>query len=248
MSLEQASNQMSVAVTNNLPVAPPAPEGDAWGSEGASSSDMLIPRIQLMHDISELVKKDKASAGQLISSTTGEVLADLGATVEILPIVTYKEWIINDIEEKNGKRREKFRQIIPMTAANEGLPLEEVEFGKPISRVKSLNFLCLVTSKLDELPFLLAFRKSSYFGGKKLSTHFQMSAMKKQPPASRTFRLGQTEKTYDGFTFFVLTVEPGRPTTPGELKIARQWYDVFKQQGVKVADEAEIVDTDVPQF
>lgn len=231
---------------NNLTQVNPVAHTEAWGAEGASSKDMLIPQIHLMHDISDLVKKKKAVSGQLISSTTEEVLADVGQTVEIIPIVTYREWIINDVDEKG---RDKFRQRIPMTTANEHLALEEVEFGKQIRRVKSLNFLCLVTNKLDELPHLVAFRKSSYFAGKKLSTHFSMSALKKQPPAAQTFLLGVTEKTFDGYTFNVLTVAPGRKTTAEELAVAKNWYDVFRNQGVKVEEEAtEASDSDAPKF
>lgn len=224
---------------DNLPAVP----DESWGSEGASSTDMLIPRIQLCHDISDAVKKGKARPGELISSTSGEVLAKTGASVEIIPIVTFRDWIINDVDEKG---RDKYNSKVPMTRDNENWAREEVVGGKPIRRVACLNFLCLIPSKLDELPFMVTFKKSSYYAGKKLSTHFQMSAMKKQPPASQAFLISGVTKTYDGFTFSALDVEPSRASTPQELAVAKNWYGIFKQGAIKTAEEVEPTVGDEP--
>lgn len=225
-------NDLSTTQDAGLPVS----ATEAWGSEGTSSQDLLIPRIQLMHDISDLVKKGRATPGTLVHSVTNEMLADKGIRLEFIPIMTYREWEINDVDAKG---RENYRNRIPMTAANENLPYEDLdEQGKPIRRVRTLNFFTIVADRLEEFPFLLSFKKSNLKAGKQLSTHFQMSGMKKVPPASQVFTLHSSEKTYEGYTFWVLNVEPKRPSSAIEIATARKWYEVLKTAKVKVEEEA----------
>ena len=209
---------------------------EAWGSEGTSRQDILVPRLQLMHDISQNVKDGKAEAGDIIHSITGEVLASDGQTVEIIPFTTFREWHINEVDERG---RDKFKEKILMTSENENWPLEGVENGKPIRRVRTINYFVMLPQYINELPFLVTFKKSSIMAGKKLSTHFQQCAMKKQPPAVQTYLLFSVDRSWDGFTFKTLDVSPKRPTTPEELEVAKKWYITLKQSEVKIdgADE-----------
>lgn len=223
--------------------------GEAWGSEGTSSQDLLVPRIQLMHDISDLVKKRRAEPGTFVHSVTNELLAEKEKKFEFIPIMTYREWEINDVDDKG---RNKYRNRIPMTPLNENLAYEDLDdSGKPIRRIRTLNFFSLVVSRLEEFPFLVSFKKSNLKAGKQLSTHFQMCGMKKVPPASHVFTLHSSEKTNDGYTFWVMNVEPARPSTAVEIATARKWYEVLKTAKVKVEEEAtdEISEADLaPRF
>lgn len=211
------------------------PSTQVWGTEGMSREDLLIPRIQLMQDISEHVKSGKFRPGVLINSTTNEVIADKGESCEIIPILGYREWIINDVDDRN---KEKYRCRIRMTPENEIWAREDVENGKAIRRTKCINFFCLLASKPDELPMLVSFKKTSMYAGKKLSTHFQISAMKNQAPASQVFKIGGETQSYNGYSFYVFNVEPSRKATSEELALAKKWYDSLNTSNVEVADEA----------
>src|SRR4051812_46900520 len=103
---------------------------DSWGSEGASNNDILVPRLMLMHDISDLVKERKADAGDIVGSVDGKVLAKFGTTLDIIPITTYREWLVNEIDGK----KEKFLSRFPITPQNENLEREGVENGAAVRR------------------------------------------------------------------------------------------------------------------
>jgi hypothetical protein len=218
-------------VTTQQPMA--VTTGESWGAEGASNNDILVPRLMLMHDISDLVKERKADPGDIVGSVDGKVLAKFRQTLEVIPITTYREWLVNEVDGK----KEKFLARFPITDQNESLEREGVENGKAVRRYRTLNFFVLLPGKLDELPFLLTFKKSNLMTGKQLSTHFQMSAMKRKPPASTVFDLGAKDKSYDGNTFKVFTLAMGRQTSPEELSVAKNWYEVLNKQNVKVQEE-----------
>jgi hypothetical protein len=207
---------------------------EAWGSEGASNNDILVPRLMLMHDISQLVKDKKAEAGDIISSTDGQILAKAGSGVEIIPITTYREWLVHEIDPRGD---EKYLARFPITPQNEHLEKEGVQDGKGVRRYRTLNFFVLVANKIDELPYLVTFKKSGLMAGKQLSTHFQVSAMKRKPPAATVFKLGSTNKSFERHTFKVFTIEQGRATTQEELVAARNWYEILNKQSVKAEGE-----------
>lgn len=215
----------------------PAEQQGSWGSEGASQNDVLIPRLMLMQDLSELVKQRRADSGDYVHSGTGEVLIPKGQKAEFIPIVTYRDWLIQDRTNSGQWQPRKKGGIIRMTPENENWPVEAVENGQPIKRVKSINFFVLFVPRIDELPFLVSFRKAGIQAGKQLTTDFKVAQMKKVPPASKVYTLSSTQRTWDGYTFGVGVVEPSRPSTPEELAIARKWYEVLNQESVAVADE-----------
>lgn len=214
----------------------PATADEQWAQQGTSNDDLLIPRVLLMQDISDLVKKEKAKAGFLVHGITGEVLAERGDLLEIIPVTTFREWQVMGQDEKKPERWNFLRREV-MTKENENLPTEDQERGQAIKRVKALNFFVLLASKIDEMPFLVSFKKTSLYAGKKLSTHFQMSAMRKQAPAGHVFRLTSVPRSWDSYSFYALEVETGRTATEHELDVARMWYGILSKQQAKIADE-----------
>lgn len=213
---------------------------ESWGAEGASQDDVLVPRLMLMQDLSDLVKQRRAEVGDIVHSGTGEVLIKKSCLGEIIPIITFREWHIFDVNSKGQEVFRKYGGRVPMTAQNANLPVEAVENGLPIRRKKAISFFVLFVPLIDELPFLVTFKKANIMVGKQLTTHFKVSQMKKQPPASQVFKFGSTQKVWEQHTFGVNTIEPSRPATPIELAIARKWYETFQTIEVKVADENEV--------
>jgi hypothetical protein len=213
---------------------------EAWGAEGTRASDINIPRINLMQGLSDFVKKRSAQIGDLVDSMTGEVLAPFGkGGLELIPICMHSEWIVNEIlppQRQGDKPKEKFIRREPIGEDNEYMPFEDMENGKPIKRTKQLNFFVLSTKHLDQLPFLVSFRKTSLKAGRNLATYFRMCEMKGLPPAHKCHLLDSTEEARNGDTFQVFTVKPGRLTTKEELEVAYMWYQTLKKSTAKIVD------------
>lgn len=224
----------------------PAINDEQWASQGTSNEDLLIPRVLCMQDISKLVKDEKAKSGYLVHGVTQEILAERGQSLEIIPVTTFREWQVMGQDERKPEKWNMLRREL-ITPANEGLPVEDNERGQAIKRIKALNFFVLLANRLEEMPFLISFKKSSLYAGKKLSTHFQMSRMKKQAPAGHVFKLSTELRSWDSYSFYALDVQTGRPSTQHELDIARTWYGVLSKQEVKVAED-DFMGEDGPRF
>ncbi len=216
----------------------------SWGGEQASSKDMILPRLNLMQDISKLVKDGKARAGQIVNGSTGEVLGGVDQKIEIIPVLTFAEWLLYDVVESKGKMKDEYTGKLLCDKTNENLPSEDMVNGKPIKRVRQINVLCISPSHLDELPFLVSFKKTGTMAGKKLSTHFQVCAMKGAAAAGTVFNLFSSLSTFDSYTFYRFEVETARRANDSEIKTAFEWYKMFNAGAAKVADEA--VDEQVP--
>jgi hypothetical protein len=224
----------ALATANNLPAAPTG----AWGSENTLSKDLLIPRIYLMQDLSDQVKKGRVKVGDLINSMSGEVLANADTPVEIIPILTFSEWLTHEVENPGtAKQKLIFQGKVLLDKTNENWTQEAMVNGKLLQRTRQLNFLCLLPKYQEELPFLVSFRKTSMMTGKKLSTHFQMSAMKGNPPAKQVFNLTSQAMTRNGYNFYGYYLEPGRASGDTEMKLAYKWYKLFNEGAAKAADD-----------
>lgn len=221
----------------NLPSAP----NSAWGTEDISTKDVLIPKITLMQSSSTMVKQDKAKAGTLVNSSTNEVLANKDEVVEFIPIKQFREWIIEDIETAfDGKEKKKYRTKMIMDASNENLRAgKDHENGRPIFRTQSINFFVLIPSKLDGFPFLVPFKKSSLYTGKKLVSAFKDCQLKGIAPANQVWKLSCSLQTKDDNSYFVLNLEPGRATTQQELDKAYEWYQILQTGTAKVDENTD---------
>lgn len=229
-----------LAPVENKAVAPYENPGEgAWGAEGASSTEVLIPRLWLMQSISDQVKQEKCRAGDIVNSNDGTVLAPRGQRVEIIPFLTFRQWEITRLVP--GQKQAKFLRMDPVDPANDKLPSEDVDHdGAPIQRSKVLNFFTMLPSQIEELPYLIKFRKSGLRTGKVLSTHFSLCAKHGFPPARRVFSLGsELQTSQDGNDYYVYTITQAREATKQELEAAYMWYTSLQSNNVKVVEQEE---------
>lgn len=203
----------------------------AWGAEDCSKADVLIPRLNLMQAISPQVQDQKCRAGVFLNSVTGLVHESL----EIIPITMNREFILMDATD--DPKQPDYVSREPITAQNESAPLEYIDKGKSMVRIKQLNLLCLSVDDLDGLPLMIGFKKSGMYAGKVISTHFQSSALKAQPGARLTFKLSSEKRMNGKNDYCVPVFSAGRPTSPEELAKAYFWFQSWKSSSVKV-DEA----------
>lgn len=228
------SEATAMMASNNLPVVP---LDEAWGAENVAQESVLIPRLVLAQDLSQSVKDGKCRPGAILDSATGLVLAEPGQALEIIPIYTFREWEIYDVEEQRGKKKETYRNRVRVCKENEHWAPEAYEEGREVKRVKCLNFFALLSSKTDHMPYLVTFKKSGMNAGKKIATHFYNCGLRKVAPAGQTFLLSGASKTWEGFTYQAYAVEPGRNSTIEEVAKAYQWYLMFTKNDVQVMEE-----------
>lgn len=217
-----------------------ATEEQTFGIEGVDSKDILIPKLLVMQGLSKLVVEDKAQMGDFVDSVNGEILGSAREKapkpVTIIPIKTFKTWI--EYEKIDDKKLE-FRGIVPMDETNANWPLEEVKDGRDMRRDRCINFYVLLKDKPDDLPYLMTFKRTSYRAGMKLATHFkkcELAALrgKPVPPAATMFDVTATKTSNDQGTFYVFDVVQKEATAPEHLKLAWEWFQMFRTASVKV--------------
>lgn len=239
----------------NLPAMPEDLQG-AWGAEDVAAEDILIPRILLMQPISERVGSGECSAGDILKSTDGSVLAPFtkGGSdgVEIIPLKTFRTWRI--MELRNGKY--EYAGMEPITSDNVNDPYEWQVDNQMFRRDRMINYYVLLTSEIKKeiaalkklkegdmpdaedclIPCLLSFTRTSAPAGKQLATFFKKAQHFKVPPASSVFRLYSEFEKNDKGNYYVFKLENARKTELEELKMAKHWYDTLKEANVKIDD------------
>lgn len=256
---KETRKSAAIAAKEGASVAIPKELGGTWGSEGASTEDLLVPRILLAQGLSKYVTAGKAAIGDIVRSTDHAVLAKRGETVEFIPLGTFKQWRI--MANVGGKW--KFKRIEPVTPENINSDWEWEENGELYRRDNVLNFYVILPEDLSKetkarealakgelpdpddvvLPYTLSFTRTSYTTGKMLSTHFQKAKHLGVPPAITVFNLSTTIETNDDGSFTVAHVEKSRKTEANELAFAKRWHDTIRSSNVTV-DEEEAVDTE----
>ncbi len=249
-------------------LAVPSELQGAWGTEGISNADILIPRILLMQGQSDAVGTGKAALGDIARSTTMQVLAKKGEAVDFIPLMSFKTWVES---EKVGDKFE-YRREYPGTPQNEGQDLEFTAKDSKTGRAdvawrrdRAINLYVLLTTDLlradrareamekgqmpgaDDavVPCLLSFRRTSYRAGRQMLTFFKACEQFRTPAASGVYRLFSTLEQGNLGNYFVFNVAQQGKSTIDQLRTAKQWYDLLHTAKYNV-DAPEVVDDAAP--
>jgi hypothetical protein len=217
-----------------------APQG-AWGTEGVDAQDVLIPRLMLAQGMSPIVQQGNAVVGSIFNSNTGQTLVKKKEKLSFIPLMYFREWHVCSVDPQGN---EKLIERVKMVQANEGWSKEDVVAGPdgrmiPIRRHKAHNFFVLLPKFIDELPFLITFKKSNQMAGKRLVTHLKTSALKGAPAAALTWNVYADDHTYNGRTYPVFNVEPGEETPKSMLDVAFKWYNTLSKSAAVVAADVD---------
>ncbi len=130
-------------------------------SEEILASDIIIPYLLLVQDLSDLKKEKKAEPGDICKSSTAQKYGDAKTPVEVIFLHYPKlNWILE--QKPKGATRYKYRSMFPRTAANENLPWEfwgdddgnEVQAGAPGAtqwkRVKQLGVFAILKKDIAD--------------------------------------------------------------------------------------------------
>lgn len=241
---------MSNEVTTKETTAVAVPQTN-WGMEKISSSDMIIPRIQVLQLTSKMLQKDglNAKPSELRGSLEGNLLGGKEKPVKVVPIYLFNSWIKLDT---NGN---KFLGTVPRDHTNEGLPQETVENGKKIKNMKAINMYCLLASDISAgtpFPYLVTFQGTGFTTGKKLVTLVTKLKMFGKPLASKFFSLGVEPRENEKGKWFIFSIDQNEDVALEHQKIAYDWYKLVTQTEVKVDDsefeEAQVVAAAGPEM
>lgn len=64
------------------------------GAEGIDNEDLTIPRIMFAQAMSPVVKEKKCADGDIFLNITQEVLAEKGEPLVVVPLITYKDYLL----------------------------------------------------------------------------------------------------------------------------------------------------------
>jgi hypothetical protein len=203
------------------------------------AEDILIPKLLLMQNTSQLVTDEKANFGDIVSSVSKEVVGKKGSEVDIVPLMNFKTWTLFDADDPS-----QFVASIPFGADNANWNrMDVVEYeGRSVKPFITMNVYVLLASELgkpEALPHLISFRSTSYRAGKQMMNHFLMAKQSKLHPSAYTLGLGATKTQNDKGTFYIYDVSPKGATEPKHATQIRQWIDTLKAGMHKVDEESE---------
>ena len=203
-----------------------------WGNASIDAKDIVIPRINLAQQMSDVVIAGKAKMGEYYESSSQTSVGGLGKPVDVIPFMLEQVWII---QKKVGKKFE-FEKIEAVTPMNKELAWDFIEDGVEKKRVYTRNFFCIVDGQT--LPCILSFQGSSAKAGKELATiMFAENKIKNLPPSAYHISIDSKIVQNDDGTFAVKTISKGKASTKEEVFKTLEWYKTFKQVAPKVAEE-----------
>ncbi len=203
-----------------------------WGEASIDAKDIVIPRINLAQQMSDIVIEGKAKMGEYYQSSSHTVLGGLGKSVDIIPFMLDQVWVI---QKKVGKKFE-YEKTEAVTPANKELAWEFIEEGVEKKRVYTRNFFCIV--KGQALPCIVSFQGSSAKAGKEMATiMFAENKIQNLPPSAYHITLDSKIVSNDEGTYAVKTITKGESSSREEVMKTLDWFKTFKHAAPKVAEE-----------
>jgi len=188
------------------------------GLEDADSSELLIPRIELLQSMSPTVQQGLGQAGTLVNQISKTKLP----TDIFIPIAMHKKYI------KWIPRGEGGGVEYQTSDSQDPRVIKDTKWGaggqKP-SCTAYLNFLVLLEG--STLPIMLSFSMTSYQAGRKLLT---MAKMTGKDIWANKYKLHSVNKTNQFGTFFIFDVKEAGITEAREQRICEQLYDTFSKR------------------
>lgn len=253
MQQETQRNELAKKETTSSLSLPEELQG-AWGTEEVTSEDVTIPKLLLMHGQSELVVDGKARGGDLVKSTSHEVIGNKEEPVRVIPFYMNKTWVLNELV---GKKYE-WRGEEAMTPQNSDQPWEFIMYkGKeyPIDtdqkdvqkngarwrRDRAYNFYALLVDELNagksKLPIRLQFKRTSWKAGKNIASFFAECAMEKIPPAVKEWKISSELIKGEENTYQVFTTSMGDTTNVEHISVCKYWYGEVTKNKDKYKDD-----------
>lgn len=193
----------------------------ARGLSDEDTTELLLPRIELLQAMSPAVQSGLGKAGELVNQITKSPLS----TNIFIPIAMHRKfikWIPRN--EGGGVEYQTTDPKDPRVVAD----TQWGPHGEKPSCTKYLNFLVLLEG--ETLPIVLSFAMTSFQTGRKLYTMCKMAG---GDIWNKKYKLLAQSKTNQMGTFFVFDVQEAGATGEREKMIAEQLYDAFSKRDLK---------------
>lgn len=236
---------MSNEVTVKQQTAMTTSSGQAFGSEGISQSDIMLPKLLIMQKMSKLLDHPdmKAKEGDIVDSLTKQVVASSDSGVDIIPLFMRKFWRVAEGVGQNQTLRR-----YPIDASNINWGYEDVnpETKTPIKRHIEVDWYVLLPKDIDAgaLPCVITFKKTSMPASKKLATFTVLAAQMKLPACAFVYKLKSVKQSNEHGSFCVFEIGDRRKSNETELSTALMWYKTLNSTGHMVDDES--IDEETP--
>jgi hypothetical protein len=216
---------------------------DDFGTAPISSSDIIIPKIELMQKMSKkLDSNSDLREGDLIDTLTNEAIGGMKQPIQFIPFYMEKVWFRS---VKNGKDFELI-SIEDVTPENEALRYSDVVGGKEYKNEMHMRFYGLLPTDTS-LPYIITFKGMSLKKGKALATQMYIkNRAANLTPAAKVMDISVSKETNDKGSYCTMSASINRNTTAEELQTALLWYktistsrDSLKQTELKQAKRGD---------
>lgn len=202
-----------------------------WGAPEISGNDIAIPMVLINQYMSDKVKDGDAKFGELRDTSENKLLGGNGEKFEFIPFYMEKKWAEYSVTGDD----KKYLQSVPITAANENLPIEE----DGIVRDRVYYFYVLPANNVEHgIPYVIPLRRTSAIAAKHIAT--QMYVKNRQAgksPAAYIICLDTKKETGKKGDYAVATFSVGRETTPEEQSVCLKWLKSVKAGTAKANEE-----------
>ena len=212
--------------------------GAGRGSEQVSTSDLVIPRLEIIQDLSPQRKKSEpeyiegAEEGMMFNTVTKELFAD---PVIIVPVLFRKEYVI-------WKKRNAGGGFAGAHASMEDArqALEELENPSQYDIVDTHQNFCLLvrpSSTMDQPSVeevVLSFSRTKMKVGRQLNS---MAKLRGGDRWSSAYKLEVVQESNDKGNFFNYKISPVGYVNPALMALGEKMYDEVKAFKKDVARE-----------
>jgi hypothetical protein len=229
------SQQVAVVQQSSLMMSDEIPDflkGNAGnrGSENVGANDLIIPRLELVQDLSPCRKKSDPSyiegceEGMMYNNVTRQLYGD---SLFIVPVYYKKEWLIWKKRNDGGGFRGAFGSEAEAEDAREAL-----EDGDKCDITDTAQHFCLAVSgdKVEEI--VVSMSRSKMKVSRKLNSLIRMNG---GDSFSRVYRLGTTsEKNSKNQDYFNLTVAAAGFPSKELYSRAENLYNAIREGAVSI--------------
>jgi hypothetical protein len=221
----------------DVPVHLRAASGGSRGSENVEQGDIVIPRIEIVQDLSGYVKKNdplfnpQAEAGMLVNTVTGELFPARG--VVIVPVMYLRQELLWVPRNKGGGFRGAYATKEEAKIAMEALDDE-------VDMVSTPQHICLMRragGRPDEV--VVAMPKTKEKINRKLNT---MVKMTESDRFARVYTLSTAQEKNQKGEFFNFQVAPAGYPNEAEYRLAEVLYEAISKGARKVNVQHEAAD------
>ena len=213
---------------------------DDWGDVQVESKDLMLPRLVLQQSGSDLVKDEKAKAGDYISTLTSDIYSKDGK-VKLLPF--YARQYIR-VEKKVGNKFQ-FHRLDPYTGDIPSIG-ERQEGSETVKDYHVYEFFCLTEE--GGLPVVISFKSTSHKTGKRLFNQMYIANKQlRRAPAHNWIELSSANQESNGNRYKIMDFKLAEESSKENLDECLSWIRTFKSTTVFTSEESndnsEEVDT-----